>query len=106
MMKCAVTIGLGLGLMIGAPAEAARNPCEATVAERLERLNVDPSDIRRIDYVPVRRLSREGGRLIGFEAWVSLRSCRGNLVVNMSRHCRIRQVYGRGECELGGETRR
>ena len=51
MMKCAVTIGLGLGLMIGAPAEAARNPCEATVAERLERLNVDPSYIRKIDYV-------------------------------------------------------
>ena len=101
MMKCAVTIGLGLGLMIGAPAEAARNPCEATVAERLERLNVDPSDIRKIDYVAVRS-NREGGRLIGFEAWVSLRSCRGNLVVNMSRRCRIRDVYGRGECEVGG----
>ena len=101
MMKCAVIIGLGLGLMIGAPADAARNPCKATVAERLERLNVDPSDIRKIDYVAVRG-NREGGQLIGFEAWVSLRSCRGNLVVNMSRHCRIRQVYGRGECELSG----
>ena len=102
MMKCAVIIGLGVGLMISAPADAARNPCEATVAERLERLNVDPSDIRRIDYVPVRRFSRDNTRVIGFEAWVSLRSCRGNLVVNMSRHCRIRQVYGRGECELRG----
>ena len=102
MMKCAVIIGLGLGLMIGAPADAARNPCEATVAERLERLNVDPSDIRRIDYVPVRRSSRDNTRVIGFEAWVSLRSCRGNLVINLSKRCRIRDVYGRGECELGG----
>ena len=92
--------------MIGAPAEAARNPCEATVAERLERLNVDPSDIRRIDYVPVYRSRRDNTQLIGFEAWVSLRSCRGNLVVKMSRQCRIRQVYGRGECELGGEIPR
>ncbi len=102
MMKCAVTIGLGLGLMIDAPAEAARNPCEATVAERLERLNVDPSDIRKISYVALHSSRREGGPMIGFEAWVSLQSCKGNLVVNLSKRCRIRDVYGRGECELGG----
>ncbi len=88
--------------MISAPADAARNLCEATVAERLERLNVDPSDIRRIDYVPVHRSRRDNTRVIGFEAWVSLRSCRGNLVINLSKRCRIRDVYGRGECELGG----
>ncbi len=101
MTKCAVIIGLGLSLMISAPADAARSPCEATVAERLDDLNVDPSDIRKIGYVAVRG-GREGGQLIGFEAWVSLQSCKGNLVINLSKRCRIRDVYGRGECELGG----
>ncbi len=101
MTKCAVIIGLGLSLMISAPADAARSPCEATVAERLDDLNVDPSDIRKIHYLAVRGV-REGGQLIGFEAWVSLHSCKGNLVINLSKRCRIRDVYGRGECELGG----
>ncbi len=101
MMKCAVIIGLGLGLMIGEPADAARSPCKATVAERLDHLNVDPSDIRKIDYVAVSGGS-EGEQIIGFEAWVSLQSCKGNLVLNLSRRCRIRDVYGRGECKPGG----
>ncbi len=102
MMKCAVTIGLGLGLMVGAPADAARTPCKAAVAERLDQMQVDPSDIRKISYVALRSSRREGGPTIGFEAWVSLQSCKGNLVINLSKRCRIRDVYGRGECELGG----
>ncbi len=101
MTKCAVIIGLGLSLLISAPADAARSPCKATVAERLDDLNVDPSDIRKIGYVAVRGNS-EGGQLIGFEAWISLQSCKGNLVINLSKRCRIRDVYGRGECKLGG----
>ena len=39
---------------------------------------------------------------IGYEAWVSLSSCKGNLVIKLSKRCRIREVYGRGECKLGG----
>ncbi len=103
MMKCAVIIGLGLSLVISAPAHAARSPCKATVVERLKDLNVDPLDISKITYVARRNSMRGGGGpVIGFEAWVSLRSCKGNLVVKLSRNCRIRKVYGRGECEPGG----
>ncbi len=102
MTKYAVIVGLGLGLMIGAPADAARSPCKAAVAERLDALNVDRPDIRKISYVALHSSRREGGPMIGFEAWVSLQSCKGNLVVNLSKRCRIRDVYGRGECKLGG----
>ena len=102
MMKPVVMFCFALALTMGAPAEAARKYCEATVAERLDRLNVEPSDIRGISYVPKRRQSRDDHRVVGFVAWVSLRSCRGSLVIEMSRHCRIRQVYGRGACDLGG----
>ncbi len=102
MMQSVVMIGFALALTMGAPAEAARNYCEATVAERLDRLNVEPSDIRGISYVPIRSGGRDHRRVVGILAWVSLQSCRGSVVIDMSRHCRIRQVYGRGACDLGG----
>ncbi len=102
MKKFTVMIGLALGLMIDAPAQAAGESCEAAVAERLNRLNVGHSDIRNIDYVAIRGGGRDGGRVVGIEAWVGLQSCKGNLVIKMSRHCSVRQVYGRGACDLGG----
>ena len=87
---------------ITAPAEATDFACKATATERLNRLNVEPSDIRKISCIEVRRGSRDDDRVVGITAWVSLRSCRGSLVIDMSRHGRVRQVYGRGECNLGG----
>ena len=50
--------------------------------------------------------SRISDRVVRILAWVSLQSCKGYLIVDLSPQCWIRQVYGRGECELGGETRR
>ena len=92
---------------IPAPAEAAGSSCEATAAERLDRLNVEPSDVRKISCLADIRGGRDGGRVVGITAWVSLHSCKGNLVIDMSRHGQVRQVYGRGACDLGGtvETR-
>ncbi len=101
-MRSVVMIGFALALTMGAPAEAAGKYCEATVAERLDRLNVEPSDIRGISYAPIRGGGRDHSRVVGILAWVRLQSCRGSVVIDMSRHCRIRQVYGRGECDLGG----
>ena len=87
---------------IAAPAEAAGSSCVATVTERLSRLNVEPSDIRNISCLEDRSGGRDGGRVVGITAWVSLRSCEGNVVIDMSRHGRVRQVYGRGARDLGG----
>ena len=104
MMNSALRIGLALALVLLAvlPAEAARTYCKATVSERLDRLNVDPSDIRGIYYDVQRQSSRNNDRVVGILAWVSLYSCKGYLVVDLSRHCTVRQVYGRGECNLDG----
>ena len=103
-MKSALKVGVALALVLlsALPAEAAQTYCEATVSERLGRLNVDPSNIRGIFYEAQRHIGRNNDRVVGILAWVSLRSCRGNLVIDMSRHCTVRQVYGRGECDLGG----
>ncbi len=102
MMKSALMTAIALALVIAAPAEATQHDCEAVVAQRLDRLNVDPSDIRKIFYIPIYRFMADDEELIGYEAWVSFHSCRGNLVIDMSLICRVRQVYGRGECNLGG----
>lgn len=104
MMNSALRIGLALALVLFAvlPAEAAQTYCGARVGERLDRLKVSPSDIRGIFYDVQRRSSRNHDLVVGILAWVSLYSCNGYLVVDLSRHCTVRQVYGRGECSLGG----
>ncbi len=102
MMKSALMTGIALALVMAAPAEATQHECQEVVAQRLDRLDVDAADIRKINYIRIYQYSRAGEKLIGFEAWVGLHSCRGSLVVDMNRHCRVRQVYGRGECDLGG----
>ena len=89
---------------IAAPADAAGSSCVATVTERLDRLNVAPSDVTEISCVKDVG-GRDGDRVLGITAWVSLQSCKGNLVFNMSRHGRIREVYGRGTCDLGGTVK-
>ncbi len=95
-------MALALGLFAVLPAEAAPSYCESKVSERLDRLNVDPSDIRSIFYDLQRRSNRNSNRVVRILAWVSLQSCKGSLVVDLSPGCRVRQVFGRGVCDLGG----
>ncbi len=107
MINSNIGIGLALALVLLAahPAEAAQTYCEARVSERLDRLNVDPSDIRSIFYDAQRHTNRDNERVVRILAWVRLHSCRGSLVIDLSRHCTVRQVYGRGECDLGGAVK-
>ena len=51
-----VSVALALVLLSAMSAEAAQTYCEATVSERLDRLNVDPSDIRGIYFEAQRSL--------------------------------------------------
>ncbi len=102
-----VVFSLAAILLIGTPAEAGRNPsCEARVAGYLDRLKVDRSDIRAVS-LETQRGGGERGQVLGVLAWVSLHSCTGNVVIRMSTQCRVREVYGRGDCDIGaGETLR
>ena len=102
MIKSVVTLSLALAILSSTPSEAARAYCERTVAERLDRLNVDRSDVRGIFYDAQRHRGRDNDRVVRILAWVSLKSCKGNLVIDMDRHCRVRQVYTRYECEVPG----
>lgn len=100
-------IGLALAFVLSAihPADAARTYCEATVHQSLDSLGVSPSDIREISYDVQRSNGRNSDRVISILAWVSLQSCRGNVVVDLTPRCRVRQVYSRGACDLGGAVK-
>ena len=102
MIKSVVTLGLALAVLSSTPSEAARAYCERTVAERLDRLNVERSEVRGIFYDAQRHGGRDNDRVVRILAWVSLQSCKGNLVIDMDRDCRVRQVYTRYECEVPG----
>jgi hypothetical protein len=103
MSRFAVTIGLALGLMILAPGDAAGNHCQAQVIEYLDLLKVEPSDIRGIMYVAALGGERSDDRREARDmAWVELRSCQGSVIVGMTRSGRVHQVFGRGDCDLGG----
>ena len=88
--------------LAGASAPAHAEPCEKTVAAELERLQVAPERIEGIVYQRRIRTSRNGAHVVGYEAWVDLAGCQGSLVIDMSRRCRVKQAYTRGDCRVTG----
>jgi hypothetical protein len=97
---------LGVFLLPTLPDEAAgaRKFCEAEVGESLDLLEVAPSDIREITY-DAQYSGRDNRRLVRLLAWVGLHSCKGYVIVDLTRQCTVREVYGRGECNLGGAVK-
>ncbi len=81
-------IGLALGLFLlpapSAEAVGSRKFCEAEVKERLDLLKVDPSDIREITY-DAQYSGRDNRRLVRLLAWVGLHSCKGYVIVDLTR---------------------
>ncbi len=101
-----ISLALGIFLLPALPAEAVgtRKFCEAEVKERLDLLELDPSDIREITY-DAQYSGRDNRRLVRLLAWVGLHSCKGYVIVDLTRQCTVREVYGRGECDLAGAVK-
>ncbi len=77
--------------------------CESVVDEQLDGLNVDRADIEKLFYTRQLRIARRNDtRVVGVDAWVRFKSCKGYLVIDMTRHCRVRQSYTRGQCRIPG----
>ena len=83
--------------------DSANAPCRAETDEHLSSLPVDASEIKSVKMVS---RNAEATRLTtgkaGHEAWVRLHSCNGWLVMEMTRHCAVRQSFTRGDCEIEG----
>ena len=98
-------IAAALGLLVTALPAAAQGQerCQAVVDENLRRLAIDADDVRRLQFSPTYEEDSDGNRRsTGTDVWVRLRSCRGALVIDLTRACRVRQVYTRGACRLPG----
>ena len=114
-MRLMRIMGLAFGalfamvLAAGHPANAAGfkvtsgDLCQAVVDENLRKLAIDANDVRRLQFSPKYEVDAESNRhSFGTDVWVRLQSCQGALVIDLTRACRVRQVYTRGACRLPG----
>ena len=77
--------------------------CESVVDQQLDRLNVDRADIEKLFYTKQYGTGRSDDTVVvGVDAWVRFKSCKGYLVIDMTRHCHVRQAYTRGQCRIPG----
>jgi hypothetical protein len=81
-------LALGAGAAWGAD-------CSKAAQARLDQLKVDYGDIADQRLIARRDMY---GRIVAYNAWFWFHSCSGNLVVQLSRWCQVRQVYWRGDC--------
>ena len=83
----------------GVPAQARSAPCITVAAKHLEDLGVPARDVK--DIAIIRILSNpEFGSVLELQAWASLHSCSGSVVVKLTHFCRVKETYTRGGCQL------
>ncbi len=99
-MRYLICIALAL-LGFSGLAMARPHSCDKQVMAKLTQLGVAASQIKTKSFIEVRDGSI-GARLIGYEAWIELDHCRGNVVLNMSPECSIQQAYTKGTCKIEG----
>ena len=87
---------------VALPASARFGQCLPQVEQKLAELNVDKSSINKISILPRRQPGQQVNTIIGYDATVSFKTCRGHLAIDMNRACQIRQVYSRNECRFPG----
>ncbi len=103
-LLAAPLLAAALLALLPAPVLGADHRCQPVVEDIFARLDIAPSDIRRIQYSPQIEYTTgdENSRIVGFDAWVRFQSCPGALIVDLTTACRVRQVYTRGPCGFPG----
>ncbi len=89
-----------LGLPIGQ--DYAKPKCETTITRYLEHLKIAEDEVTNISVLSVKPPK---GKLLGYRAWVSLKSCRGSLVINLRPYCEVTDTYTRADCRFEGVPR-
>ena len=82
-------------LSIGQASAAPR--CGGALGRYLDRLKIEEREITKISVFSVKPAT---GKLLGYRARVSLKSCRGSLVVNLTTHCKVIDAYTRSDCRF------
>ena len=83
--------------------EAASRPCQTELDAHLSSLPLATNDVSAI-----RMVTKEPGvneRFRGnykHQAWVTLKSCSGGLLVQLTESCQPRKTFSRGDCQVEG----
>ena len=67
--------------------------------QALADFGVGARDIRFIEIRPIEQRRRTRPLVVGVQGWIGLKACPGSLVVEMSRTCNVRNVFGKDGCE-------
>ncbi len=108
----AAALGLLIGATAGLPAASANiydpagpslGALKQTVRDTLQKNQIPLSDVGLIELKPEYDFFDDGEEVVGYNAWVRLKSCeRGYVVVDLSRHGFVRQIYGYDGCMPAG----
>lgn len=97
-----ILLAAALTLATAFPAAARFGQCLPEVEQTLAELKIDKSTIKKISILARRRTGQSVNTIIGYDATVSFKSCRGHLAIDMNRVCHVKQVYSRNECRFPG----
>ncbi len=90
---------LAAGLPATAPALADTKPCQTVAAKRLESLGIAATEVKDISMIQIVN-NPEFGSIRELQAWATLLSCRGSVVIKLTPHCRVKEAYTRGGCRV------
>jgi hypothetical protein len=82
-------------------AMARPHSCDKQAKAKMAELGVAAAQIRKISFIDIRGDSR-ANQFLGYEAWVGLEQCQGNVVMIMSLECAVRDTHTRGACKFEG----
>ena len=99
----AVVLLLALTLLAQPVVAAARDshPCQPAFDEALAKLPLSNADIRSYAITT----DGSGGRVsvvLGYSAWLGLKSCKGSVVIRVDSFCALMQTYVQGDCQVAG----
>ena len=76
--------------------------CVPETRDYLAGLGLSESEIDSVEIITQQRSGRSGLAIESHQAWVKLKSCRGDLVLELRPHCHLIQAYTRGDCQVAG----
>ncbi len=90
---------LAAGSTATTPALADIEPCETVAATRLESLGIAATEVKNISMIQIVN-NPEFGTITELQAWATLLSCPGTVVIKLTPRCRIKETYTRGGCRV------
>ncbi len=90
---------LAAGLTATTPALAETEPCQTVAAKRLEGLGIAAAEVKNISMIQIVN-NPEFGMITEWQAWATLLSCPGNVVIKLTPRCRVKEAYTRGGCRV------